>query len=46
MCAAFQSQPEKKTEYYTHCISHTNRTQLCGASTFVRQEEGFTELAE
>jgi len=46
MCAAFQSQPERKTEYYTHCISYMNRTQLCGASMFERQDGGFIELAE
>jgi len=46
MCAAFQSQPEKKIEYYTHCISYTNRTQLCGASMFERQDGGFSEVAE
>lgn len=46
MCAAFQSQPEKKIEYYTHCISYTNRTQLCGASMFERQDGRFSEVAE
>ena len=46
MYAAFQSRPESKTEYYTQCISYTNRTQLCGASMFARQDGGFTELAD